>query len=82
MLFDNGEERAKQFEVACLEDLVRPNHLLRKIKKHVDFGFIKEKVKGLYSEDSGRPDRGPHCPLQNALHRLPFWYPLRAAAGP
>ncbi|HEY3314959.1 MAG TPA: IS1182 family transposase [Bacillota bacterium] len=59
MLFDNGEERAKQFEVTCLEDLVRPDHLLRKIKKHVDFGFIKEKVKGLYSEDSGRPAVDP-----------------------
>jgi transposase len=34
---------------------VPEDHLLRKIDKYIDFGFIKEKVRPLYCPDNGRP---------------------------
>ena len=37
-----------------LEDQVPENHLLRLIDKHIDFGFVRERLKESYS-DTGRP---------------------------
>ena len=37
-----------------LEDQVPENHLLRLIDKHVSFSFVREQLKGSYSE-TGRP---------------------------
>jgi transposase len=39
--------------------LVPEQHLLRKIDRTVDFSFIRERVKHLYSEDNGRPALDP-----------------------
>lgn len=39
----------------CIEDLVPGNHQLRKIDKHIDFSFIREKVRPYYCEDNSRP---------------------------
>lgn len=36
-------------EFVCIEDMVPKNHLLRKIDKHIDFSFVHDKTKGLYS---------------------------------
>ena len=40
-----------------LEDQVPENHLLRLIDRHVNFEFIRAKMKDRYS-DAGRPSRG------------------------
>ncbi len=42
-----------------LEDIVPQDSLLRKIDKYIDFTFINEKVKPLYSENNGRPSIEP-----------------------
>lgn len=47
------------FEYVCIEDLVAPDHLLRKIDKHIDFNFIYDKVSHLYCHDNGRPAIDP-----------------------
>ena len=46
-------------EFVSIEELVPRDHLLRKIDKVIDFGFIREKVKGLYCADNGRPAVDP-----------------------
>lgn len=48
-----------QYEFVCIEDLVLPNHPLRKIQKHIDFSFILELVRPYYCEDNGRPSADP-----------------------
>jgi transposase len=48
-----------KYEFVCIEDLVPEGHLLRKVLKHIDFGFIHEKVKDLYCPDNGRPAIDP-----------------------
>lgn len=59
MLRTTEPERQGRMEMVYLEQLVRPDHLLRKIQKHIDFSFILEKVKDLYSPDNGRPSLDP-----------------------
>ena len=46
-------------EFVSIEELVPKDHLLRKIDKVIDFGFIREKVKDLYCADNGRPAIDP-----------------------
>jgi len=42
--------------VLCtLEDMVPKDSLFRKIEKHIDFSFIYDEVRDLYSESNGRP---------------------------
>jgi transposase len=36
-------------EFVCIEDMVPRDHLLRKIDKHINFSFIHDKIKDLYS---------------------------------
>jgi transposase len=48
-----------KYEFVCIENLVPSDHLLRKVAKHIDFGFITEKVKNLYCSDNGRPAIDP-----------------------
>ncbi|MCC0566843.1 transposase, partial [Brevibacillus borstelensis] len=48
-----------QYEFVCLDELVPEDHLLRVIQKHVDFSFIREKVRQYYCEDNGRPAIDP-----------------------
>lgn len=48
-----------EFEFVCLEQLVPQDHLLRKIENVLDFEFIREKVRALYSENNGRPSVDP-----------------------
>lgn len=45
--------------MVCIEDLVPQDHLLRKIDRAIDFGFIYDEVKELYSSDNGRPSIDP-----------------------
>ena len=46
-------------EFVCIDELVPKDHLLRKIDQTVDFRFIHELVKSLYSPDNGRPALDP-----------------------
>lgn len=46
-------------EFVRIGELVPEEHLLRKIERVIDFEFIRERVKGLYSSDNGRPAIDP-----------------------
>jgi len=59
MLSENRQEKIKQVEMVCIEDLVPKNHLLRDIDKALDFSFIYDLVRDLYCEDNGRPSIDP-----------------------
>jgi transposase len=49
-----------------LEDQVPENHLLRMVDKHIDFGFVRERLKESYSE-TGRPSIDPELLLRILL---------------
>jgi transposase len=49
-----------------LEDQVPETHLLRLIDKHISFAFVREKLKGSYS-DTGRPSIDPELLLRILL---------------
>ncbi len=49
-----------------LEDQVPENHLLRLVGKHIDFGFVRERLKDSYSE-AGRPSIDPELLLRILL---------------
>lgn len=61
MLKHNRSKHPKkdQVEIACIDQLVPQDHLLRLIDEHVDFSFIIEKVRPYYSETTGRPALDP-----------------------
>ena len=42
-----------------MEEMVPKESIYRKIDKYIDFTFIYDKVKHLYSEDNGRPSVDP-----------------------
>jgi transposase len=54
-MFHKDDIKQVRSEFVCIEDLVPTDHLLRQIDKHIKFGFIYDKTKGLYSENKGRP---------------------------
>jgi transposase len=49
-----------------LEDQVAENHLLRLVDKHVDFGFVHERLQDSYSK-TGRPSIDPEPSLRILL---------------
>jgi len=49
-----------------LEGQVPENHLLRLIDKHIDFGFVRQRVEDRYS-DTGRPSIDPELLLRILL---------------
>jgi Transposase domain (DUF772) len=49
-----------------LDDQVPENHLLRLVDKHIDFGFVRERLKDSYSE-AGRPSIDPEFLLRILL---------------
>ncbi len=59
MLNKKTEDNRKQVTYLCIDDLVPKDHILRDIDKAIDFSFIYDLVKGLYSEDNGRPSIDP-----------------------
>jgi len=62
MYVKKSRANQKQIKFLCLEDLVPNNHLLRDIDRAIDFSFIYEEVKGLYSEiEWGKPGIDPVC---------------------
>ena len=58
MLKKAGFEQ-QELEWVSIEGLVPEKHLLRKVDAAVDFSFIRDRVKHLYSEDNGRPAVDP-----------------------
>lgn len=59
MLTTKEKETRKQIQYVCIEDLVPQDHLLRKVEKAVDFSFVRDEVRELYSENKGRPSVDP-----------------------
>jgi transposase len=53
------EAEQQELEMVSVESLVPSEHLLRKIDRVLDFGFIRERVKHLYCENNGRPALDP-----------------------
>jgi len=49
-----------------LDDQVPENHLLRLVDKHIDFGFVRDRLKDSYSE-TGRPSIDPELLLRIVL---------------
>lgn len=55
----SNRDKQQNYELVSIEDLVPADHMLRKIDKYIDFTFIDEKVRHLYSQDNGRPAIDP-----------------------
>ena len=54
MLREKAKGKQERLEIVQLEELVPKDHLLRKIEAAVDFSFIYDMCKGLYSPNVGR----------------------------
>ena len=50
MLSKHDSIQRDQLEMITLDQLVPPNHLVRKMEAAIDFTFIYDLVKGMYSE--------------------------------
>lgn len=59
MLRKKNREITNQVELVCIEALVPEDHLLRDIERSINFDFIYDEVKDLYSENTGRPSVDP-----------------------
>ena len=59
MLSKSGNDGRNQVIFMCLEEAVPQDHILRKIDAVIDFEFVYDLVKGLYSEEIGRPSIDP-----------------------
>lgn len=64
-----------QAELIMLEQLVKENHLLRKIDKYIDFGFVYDLVEDKYCEDNGRPSIDPVVLLKMSLLQALYGIP-------
>ncbi len=58
-MFKRKTTNQSELEFVSIETLVPKDHLLRKIDRHIDFGFIYDKVEHLYCKDNGRPPVDP-----------------------
>ena len=56
-----GEEKKQKdfFDYHVYENLVPKDHLLLRIKKEMDFSFVREETSDLYSDKMGRPSHPP-----------------------
>ena len=52
-------DNRRKVELSFLEDLVPKNHILRKVDRVIDFGFIYPLIEPLYCKDNGRPSVDP-----------------------
>ena len=74
MLTKKIDDSRKQVEFNSLEDLVPRDHLLRKVDKAINFDFIYDEVKHLYS-DIGRPSVDPVVLIKIVLIQYLFGIP-------
>ena len=58
-MLTEGYAKQQKIHVVTLEQLVPQSHLLRKIEAAVDFSFIYDEVRELYSLTNGRPSIDP-----------------------
>ena len=65
-LLGDQERKEPMFYYVRMEDIVPEDHLLRLVDKHIDFSFIRDKVKHLYSH-TGRPSIDPEVLLRMLL---------------
>nr|WP_156403184.1 IS1182 family transposase [Secundilactobacillus kimchicus] len=54
-----NEDVRNQVQFVCLDELVPQDHLLRKIDAVIDFNFLRQLVRPLYADDTGRPSLDP-----------------------
>ncbi|TYP49250.1 transposase, partial [Thermosediminibacter litoriperuensis] len=59
MLTKKNREIIEQVELVSIDSLVPQDHLLRAVEESIDFNFIYDEVKDLYSENTGRPSIDP-----------------------
>ncbi|TWH56467.1 transposase [Desulfitobacterium sp. LBE] len=60
MYVKKDREAQRQMKIICIEELVPHDHLLRLIDQSINFDFIYDEVKGLYSElEWGKPGIDP-----------------------
>lgn len=59
MMTQNPEKNRSQLIVACMDELVPQDHLLRIIDKAINWNFIYDLVEDKYSKDTGRPSLDP-----------------------
>lgn len=59
MFFNDEYDSHFEAQVVSIDDLVPADHLVRKIARVIDFSFINDQVRHLYSEDQGRPSVPP-----------------------
>lgn len=74
MLTRKDTKTRLQMEFTSLENLVPPDHLLRKIDKAMDFSFIYDEVECLYSS-AGRPSIDPVVLIKIVLIQHLFGIP-------
>lgn len=59
-MISKKEQKSKYTsQIIDMDSLVPENHLVRKMEELIDFEFIREEVKHLYSQDKGRPSIDP-----------------------
>jgi transposase len=65
-LLGDHERKEPMFYYVRMEEIVPEDHLLRLVDKHIDFSFIRKKVKQLYSH-TGRPSIDPEVLIRMLL---------------
>jgi len=66
------DEQRQAIQMIDVESLVPENHLVRKIEAVIDFEFVRDLVKELYSEDKGRPSIDPVVLIKIAFIQFLF----------
>ena len=74
MLSKRGQASRNQVQLVCLDELVPQDNLLRRIDSAMDFGFIYDEVKDLYSKDNGRPSIDPVCLVKLCIINYLYGY--------
>jgi len=59
MLRKEQKDNRKIKKRVSIDDMTPQDHILRDIEKAIDFSFIYDEVKWLYSAESGRPALDP-----------------------
>lgn len=67
MMSSNQSSEMNQILFVSTEQLVPKGHLLRKVADLVDFNFVYDLCKDLYSEEEGRPSIDPVILVKLAL---------------
>jgi transposase len=65
-LLGDHERKEPMFYYVRMEEIVPEDHLLRLVDKHIEFSFIRNKVKQLYSH-TGRPSIDPEVLIRMLL---------------